>query len=1084
MIAIIIKIWKFWHGIMFHEPKFPYLDNQFIEEENQFIEVIEEEEPFIEGELSTEAAKSITSIPLKPIKPFQPESRLKSNKRRSTFNNDIELFLILVLLFHLPLIILPIIHGRYVNLIIFVLCLAVSFVLFLAEYLPLALHIPILATFISFLNHDIVSETFTRFLESFGIKSRKIFKEPSEVGLNFMQSLRKFSATLNDVYKHCIEHSFHWLFLALGIGIILFYIGNWILEEKKDERINLVEKRKKQRLKSAFLTIFALCYVGIFFYYSFLEMRVGHLDIYKLTSESSVYFPYFLSKVSKMSVDSIIPALTASFILITFSILIDKLFLFLEKSFKAIAIVTVFVFIGLLFILSTAKPSTEISYYFSGLTSVFIETFILSLGIMIGSYFLAKKAGILASISVISIGLIAPSLTINAWLLLLFLVVYTLSPTRKNKVFLVIVFSLITILITGNLNFGTTLIGSLIALISYYRILPDYIILCFVSCYQYLKIKRIIFDDKNINFLIRNKKDNLRKILLSLPPHSTGLIWLPLPKHESVLQYIFSFHPEAVTSDLLSLKFLNTVSSLIVFERVRQRIVCDQINKSNNSADLVMHLTPTMQLACLPIKPSYSLENLYRSSDRFNVVGALTIILGDLKKYASEYNDVSLKVRGFEGIAFQSIPKIIERCEKHIDLNDSFFYLLIALLLERKKNKDRPFFTHDFRSRLEYITSILKKEIFLYSNETRPFEYELYNPVKPESRSFVRRNGFAVKILKIIEANTSPNIVLHGPYRCGKTTLIKNLNVLLPEDKKIMTVYIDVSDGSVNESDAKFLETILRCVQEQAIVQSLIDKSTLIPELSEFRDQIYSLFNAKIEELLSGLAGFNILICFDEFGEMAKAIQDKRITYTLLSHLRHLMQHNTQISLLFAGIDTLDVIAPEWSQYFNNTISIEMVYLEQKEAKGLIDALSNPKHIYDDDVIDEIVKQTRCQPMLIQHIMSMLSETTNVMETDLITFEILERSIDLVLDSNVSLFTGIWDKYTTQNYSSEEQQKRERKKGRRLLLSLSHDIPVPLGPLERKLLKRLQHYHVLDKNFNFEIPMVKKWVGEYATEDE
>jgi hypothetical protein len=98
------------------------------------------------------------------------------------------------------------------------------------------------------------------------------------------------------------------------------------------------------------------------------------------------------------------------------------------------------------------------------------------------------------------------------------------------------------------------------------------------------------------------------------------------------------------------------------------------------------------------------------------------------------------------------------------------------------------------------------------------------------------------------------------------------------------------------------------------------------------------------------------------------------------SILRHLSQHRPRVYLLFAGAHRLQELAPggRWHDYFINVRGLEVSYLGEPDARRL---LTNPIPDFPLDyapgTLDEMIRLTRCQPLLVQLMGSILVDWLN-----------------------------------------------------------------------------------------------------------
>ena len=156
-----------------------------------------------------------------------------------------------------------------------------------------------------------------------------------------------------------------------------------------------------------------------------------------------------------------------------------------------------------------------------------------------------------------------------------------------------------------------------------------------------------------------------------------------------------------------------------------------------------------------------------------------------------------------------------------------------------------------------------------------------------------------------------------------------------------------------------------------------------------------------------------LLLNLDEFEKIGTAINEKQISLRLFDELRHLIQHNDQLWFLFSGVKTLKEIGPNWSSYFISVVPMEMLYLEPEEARELLlDPDPDFTLRYNEGIVEEVLKLTRCQPYLLQLLGAAMVTQANLHHTDTMTPELLKAAIEAGFIKGEPYFTNIWTEFT------------------------------------------------------------------------
>ena len=109
------------------------------------------------------------------------------------------------------------------------------------------------------------------------------------------------------------------------------------------------------------------------------------------------------------------------------------------------------------------------------------------------------------------------------------------------------------------------------------------------------------------------------------------------------------------------------------------------------------------------------------------------------------------------------------------------------------------------------------------------------------------------------------------------------------------------------------------------------------------------------------------VVLMDEFEELQLRVEDNRMSRTVFSHIRHLMQHEQKIVFLFCGAHKLEEMSGDyWSIFFNTALYLKINYLSRQDTEDLVRKPMEGHLIWDDLAVDRICKLTNGQPYLAQ----------------------------------------------------------------------------------------------------------------------
>jgi len=362
--------------------------------------------------------------------------------------------------------------------------------------------------------------------------------------------------------------------------------------------------------------------------------------------------------------------------------------------------------------------------------------------------------------------------------------------------------------------------------------------------------------------------------------------------------------------------------------------------------------------------------------------------------------------------------------------------------------------------------------------------YEAGNPINRERASLFRgRDEVITALVQALLERNRPTLVLHGPRRMGKSSFLLQLPRLLPG--RVIFVFLDMQRGGMTDSTGDFYYSLARAIHGEAKNQLQLSLPPLPPR-AEFRAYPFATLSDWLDtQAIPALRGdFSLLLCFDEFEKLGSAIAAKRLDERVLDELRHTIQHRQAISLLFAGVQTLEDLGPRWSSYFISVRPLEIPYLSEAEARDLIIAPDRQVHFpleYASAAVSQIIAVTRCQPYLVQLVCSAVVQLANRDRTLLATPALVTEAISKSLDDGAPYFQNVWEETpgTTPDMLA---------LGQNLLRQIATTDPTPYSflptPSIQPALTRLLRYKVLVQiegaGYRFDVPLLARWVRERA----
>lgn len=352
--------------------------------------------------------------------------------------------------------------------------------------------------------------------------------------------------------------------------------------------------------------------------------------------------------------------------------------------------------------------------------------------------------------------------------------------------------------------------------------------------------------------------------------------------------------------------------------------------------------------------------------------------------------------------------------------------------------------------------------------------YVVGNPIRLNRKGlFKGRRNLRDAVARALLERGRQTLVLHGPRRMGKTSFLLQLPALL--SGKTIPTFMDLQRPAYLTDDASFLLSVARSISRDARPYRLIIPA---PSQLDFQAAPFFAFDEWLEEkALPALGDFNLLLTLDEFEKLGEAVSDGQISHKLLDEIRHTIQHQEKISLLFAGVQTLEQLGPGWASYFINVQPLAISYLNRSEAEDLI---RNPDSEipfdlnYTDNAIAQILHETHCHPYLLQLVGFSIVELANTRHIAKVDSDVVEAAIATALKQGRPYFQNVWDEATGPI-------------GQKLLNDIAQSAEGVCLTLTNKedqdVITKLVQYSVLTEmngGYAIEVPLIRRWILEHA----
>ena len=287
-----------------------------------------------------------------------------------------------------------------------------------------------------------------------------------------------------------------------------------------------------------------------------------------------------------------------------------------------------------------------------------------------------------------------------------------------------------------------------------------------------------------------------------------------------------------------------------------------------------------------------------------------------------------------------------------------------------------------------------------------PNPYVVGPPLPAGSPLFFGRQAFLASIEESMTAPQRNNLVLVGQRRMGKTSLLKQLTVRLAD--KYLIAFLD---GQSLVADPGLSNFFLRLATEIAFAVEDAGFQIDLPTLADFVDSPSAAFEyrflAQVHQIIDQRP---LLILLDEFEELEMAVKSRHLDERIFNFLRHLVQHDQQVNIIFCGTHRLEALSADyWGVLFNISLQRHVGYLERSQAMRLIqEPVAQFGMRYDDLALDKLWRVTAGHPYFLQLLCHYLVDRHNTNQRSYITIADVNAVISDVVTNGQAHFIYLW----------------------------------------------------------------------------
>jgi hypothetical protein len=279
-------------------------------------------------------------------------------------------------------------------------------------------------------------------------------------------------------------------------------------------------------------------------------------------------------------------------------------------------------------------------------------------------------------------------------------------------------------------------------------------------------------------------------------------------------------------------------------------------------------------------------------------------------------------------------------------------------------------------------------------------------PLEVGSELFLGRDD----VFKFIQQNLKPGpqkrvLVLVGQRRMGKTSILKQLPLRLPQD--FLCTFVDCQ-GLERQGLANLLYHLAYIIADAVQAEGY---PCTVPDLASFQDRpLFSFEYGFVKPTVAALKGRSLLLLVDEFQALDEAVEAGQLDPSVFGFLRSLMQHQERLFFLFSGLQKrLEEARDYWQPVFNVALLHEVGLLDDSYARELIEKPLEGLVRYDPQALDEMLRLSCGHPYLTQLFCDRLVNHLNEVRESHVRLAHVQEVLPQVFAAGVNHFYSLWE---------------------------------------------------------------------------
>ncbi|MBA3530621.1 MAG: HD domain-containing protein [Ardenticatenales bacterium] len=238
-----------------------------------------------------------------------------------------------------------------------------------------------------------------------------------------------------------------------------------------------------------------------------------------------------------------------------------------------------------------------------------------------------------------------------------------------------------------------------------------------------------------------------------------------------------------------------------------------------------------------------------------------------------------------------------------------------------------------------------------------------FSPGRPVwgSGRFWGRAQEVLKVETLLSGEFAPSVMVRGPRRIGKTSLLQHLAESKVLKERYRYVYVDLQ-AAAHSGAPRVLRLLAR-----SLARTLDnEKRVHLPTVEELEDEPLETFLTYLAQLTDAYkyTQKKILIAMDEIGTLVDAVRSGKLDFELFYMFRSVMQHSSLVTFLLCTSDDVAELLKEDGvlDLLNVTQGVRLSHLDPDAAQQLIQEPLRGEVYFEPDAIAALLRVTECHP--------------------------------------------------------------------------------------------------------------------------